>query len=118
MSCWLQYVTIRKEEGAKQVLLLSLCPYGKHSPSGRMTARLQSRVRKGDASEAVRLSKGPCHAGPAAGGMLRRLALYLFSQTVFSMLQGYGFHELPAQVPARSTLPLLSGPHCTVLCIP
>ena len=57
----------------------------------------------------MQLSKGPCHTGPAAGGLLRRLALYLFSQTVFSMLQGYGFHELPAQVPARSTLPLLSS---------
>ena len=64
----------------------------------------------GNASERVRLSKGPLHTGPAAGGMLRRLALYLFSQTVFSMLQSYGFHELPAQVPACSTLPLPQWP--------
>lgn len=62
---------------------------------------------RGNVSEGVRLSKGPLHTGPAAGGMLRRLALYLFSQTVFSMLQSFGFHELPAQVPAWSTLAVL-----------
>ena len=66
----------------------------------------------------MQLSKGAPHTGPAAGGLLRRLALYLFSQTVFSMLQSYGFHELPPQVPACSMLPCLSDAQPKLLCFP
>ena len=43
----------------------------------------------------------PClRAGPGAGGLLRRLALYLFTPAVTSLLHTYGFSELPPQVPA------------------
>lgn len=40
----------------------------------------------------------PC-SGPGAGGLLRRLALYLFTPAVTGMLHTYGFGELPPQVP-------------------
>ena len=40
--------------------------------------------------------------GPGAGGVLRRLALYLFTPAVTSMLHTYGFGELPPQVLATS----------------
>ncbi|KAK9842451.1 hypothetical protein WJX81_000763 [Elliptochloris bilobata] len=36
--------------------------------------------------------------GPGAGSLLRRLALYLFSPAVTSVLQGYGFDQLPPQL--------------------
>ena len=38
--------------------------------------------------------------GPGAGDLLRQLALYLFTPAATSLLQNYGFAELPPQVPA------------------
>lgn len=83
-----------------------------------VTYHLLSRVHKESAKEGVQLSKGAPHTGPAAGGLLRRLALYLFSMTVSSMLQSYGFTSCRRRCPHALHCPVfLSGAQAQLLCL-
>ena len=99
-----------------------MCVHGRISSATAVvyfTQAPQQQVQDWLRSRALRLLmpyQEPCFlclgAGPGAGGLLRRLALYLFTPPVTSLLHSYGFGELPPQV-SRNLL--LSAPSDVLL---
>lgn len=93
-----------------RVLQLSTSMAGRHRPSMHVRQHYEWLVLERVRKQVRAFEPGALRAGPAASASLRRLVLYLFTPAVASLLQSYGFHELPQQVP-HAALPAVRATH-------